>query len=349
MPARGELFATRVCASAGSRYEPVQKNAVSTRISTSDQAAFDVTSMSKALLVVAMEPASGEVGSHRGYRRAMTEVQIFPLVSNVALPRPAPATTRSQIPQGYGVQEQCLPFTAATALGFLIESPITFGLCLPTDVPPDGHAFRSPLDRLRSDGTFEDERVFYVKDNTRCSFAKNAFTLDAFEIVGSQGKRGFAPLEPGISFFDRRDQLDLFKLHLPYIWRTLPEIDTLFLPAINRPTLPLTVLSGLVETDWYANPINLVIRKPPSPYAIHVAVGDPVAQAIFVKRPDRRPTLKVIASHARVARDFRTALAEWYQHRAQDRSAYKILARSHHGQVQMEKLSGPIASVNPSD
>jgi hypothetical protein len=272
----------------------------------------------------------------------MTEVQLFPLVSNLALPKPAPVTTRSQIPPGYGVQEHCLPFTAATALGFLIESPIAFGVCLPAAVPPDGHAFRSPLDRPRSDGTFEDERVFYVKDNPRCSYVNNAYTLDAFEVVGSQGKRGFAPVEPGISFFDRMDQLDLFKLHLPYIWRTPPDMDALFLPAINRPMPPLTVLSGLVETDWYANPVNLVMRKPPVKYAIHVAVGDPVAQVIFVKRSDRRPALKVIASHARGARDLRTALAEWYEHRAQERSAYKILARSHHGRVPMEKPSGPI-------
>jgi hypothetical protein len=271
----------------------------------------------------------------------MIEVQVFPLVSNLALPKPAPATTRSPIPPGYGVQEQCLPFTAATALGFLIESPIAFGLCLSADVPPDAHAFRSPFDRPRSDGTFGDERLFYVKDNPRCSFGNNAYTLDAFEIVGSQGKRAYAPLEPGISFFDRTDQLDLFKLHLPYIWRTPPDVDALFLPAINRPMLPLTILSGLVETDWYANPINLVIRKPPGNYTLHVAAGDLVAQVIFLPRADRRPTLKVIASHARGARDFRAALAEWYEHRAQERSAYKILARSHHGRVQAEEAFEP--------
>jgi hypothetical protein len=262
----------------------------------------------------------------------MTEVQLFPLVSNLALPKPAPATTRAPIPPGYGVQEQCLPFTAATALGFLIASPIAFGVCLPAAVPPDGHTF----------GTFEDERVFYVKDNPRCSYVNNAYTLDAFEVVGSQGKRIFAPIGPGISFFDRMDQLDLFKLHLPYIWRTPPDMDALFLPAINRPMPPLTVLFGLVETDWYANPVNLVIRQPPGTHAIHVAVGDPVAQVIFVKRSDWRPALKVIASHARGARDLRTALAEWYEHRAQERSAYKILARSHHGRVPVEKPSGPI-------
>jgi hypothetical protein len=272
----------------------------------------------------------------------MTEVQLFPLVSNLALPKPAPVTTRSPIPPGYGVQEQCVPFTAATALGFLIASPIAFGVCLPAAVPPDGHAFRSPLDHPRPDGTFDDERVFYVKDNPCCSYVNNAYTLDAFEVVGSQGKRVFAPVEPGISFFDRVDQLDLFKLHLPYLWRTPPDLDTLFLPALNRPMPPLTVLSGLVETDWYASPVNLVIRKPPGTQAIHVEVGEPVAQAIFVKRSDRRPALKVIASHARGARDLRTALAQWYEHRAHERSAYKILARSHHGRVPVETPSGPI-------
>jgi hypothetical protein len=270
-----------------------------------------------------------------------TEVQLFPLVSNLVLPKPAPATTRPQIPAGYGVQEQCLPFTAATALGLLIESPIAFGVCLPADVPADAHAFRSPLDRSRSDGTFEDERVFYVQDNPRCSYIKNAYTLDAFEVVSARGKRLLAPVEPGISFFDRVDQLDLFKLHLPYIWRTPPDMDTLFLPAINRPIPSLTVLSGLVETDWYANPVNLVLRKPPGEQALHVAVGDPVAQAILVQRSDRRPTLKVIASHARGARDLRAALAEWYEQRAQERSAYKILARSHHGRIHTEKPSAP--------
>jgi hypothetical protein len=185
--------------------------------------------------------------------------------------------------------------------------------------------------------------VFYVRDNPRSCYVNNAYTLDAFEVVTPQGKRAFAPVEPGISFFDRMDQLDLFKLHLPYIWRTPPDMDTLFLPAINRPMPPLAVLSGLVETDWYASPVNLVIRKPPGNQAIHVAVGEPVAQAIFVKRSDRRPTLKVILSHARGARDLRSAIAEWYEHRAQERSAYKILARSHHGRTQMEKPSGPLS------
>lgn len=261
------------------------------------------------------------------------EVQIFSLVPHVTLPVAAPATTRPHIPSGYGVQEQCLPFTAATALGFLIGSPIAFGLCLLEEVPLGANAFRSPLDRPRADGSYEEPRVFYVQDDPRCSFAKNAFTLDAAELGAAPEKSGYSRLQPGLSFFDRPDQLDLFKLHLPYIWRTPSEVDALFLPAINRSTLGLTVLSGVVETDWYASPVNLVLRKPPVAQSVHVSVGDLVAQVVFMSRSQRRPTLKVIASHARAARDFRSTLGEWTRQHAEDRSVYKKLARSHHGRV----------------
>jgi hypothetical protein len=267
----------------------------------------------------------------------MLEVQIFPLVPEIALPTPARATTRQDVPAGYGVQEHCLPFTAANALGFLIRSPITFGLCLPCEVPPGGHAFRSPLDRPGIPTEYADERVFYVKDDANCRFIKNAFTMDALEVNDSRGKRQINPVEPGLSFFDREDQLDHFKLHLPYIWRTPPEVDTLFLPLINRQTQWLTPVSGLVETDWYAHPVNLVFRKPPAGISIHIATGDPVCQVIFLPRSHRRPILKVLAQHARLARDLRAALVQWYQLRGRDRSAYKRLARSQHGRVPADK------------
>lgn len=264
----------------------------------------------------------------------MLEVQVFPLVAGVVLPAAAQPTTRQQIPSGYGVQEQCLPFTAANALGLLIKSPITFGLCLPKDVPQGAHAFRSPLERAGQLPASNDERVYYVKDDPGCRFIRNAFTFDPLETVGARGRSQFAPVQPGISFFDREDQSDLFKLHLPYLWRTPPEVDALFLPAINRRTEGLTMLSGLVETDWYANPVNLIFRKPPPGVFAHIAAGDIVGQVIFLTRSQRRPTIKVLASHARLARDLRAALVEWYQQHAQDRSVYKKLARSLHGRVE---------------
>jgi hypothetical protein len=144
-------------------------------------------------------------------------VHIVPLVPNAFLPRPAPARTRSEIPAGYGVQEQCLPFTAASALGFLIVSPIRFGICPSAEVPTGCHAFRSPLDKPDANGRYRDPQVFYVSDNPGCRFVRNAY---AFENIPIEGSRSVTVQEPGISFFDRDDQQDLFKLHLPFIWRT---------------------------------------------------------------------------------------------------------------------------------
>jgi hypothetical protein len=258
----------------------------------------------------------------------MLEVQLLPLVSNLELPVAAPATTRSPVPSGYGIQEHCLPFTAATALGFLIKSPISFGWCALGDVPRDGLAFRSPLARNPLDGQ---AFVFYVKDDRGCSFVGNAFTLN---LLDETSARKETRVEPGLSFFDREDQLDLFKLHLPYIWRTPREVDALFLPLLNRSSSGLTVLSGIVETDWYAHQVNLVLRQPAAGQAIHVAKSEPIAQVIFVSRPHRRPALKVLPQHARVARELRADTVTFGEQLAADHSVYKTLARSQHGRIQ---------------
>lgn len=274
----------------------------------------------------------------------MFELQVFPLVPGIELPVPAPAVTRKEIPSGYGVREQCLPFTAANALGCQIRSPISFGICPPTSVPHDAHAFRSPLDVPCRDGTYSDSREFYVRDDPKTGFVGNAFTLSAAVGPGFNGKKSRAPLlEPGLSFFDRDDQLDLFKLHLPYIWKTPSEVDALFMPRINSQAGGLSVMCGLVETDWYANPVNLVLVKPPNQLAVHVSKGDPIAQVLFVSRSHRTPRIKIVEHHARAARDFRTKLSDWYAHRQKDRSAYKKLARSPHGRIAQS------AHISPSN
>ena len=261
------------------------------------------------------------------------EVEILPLVPEVVLPTPSPATTRSPVPRGYGVQEQCLPFTAATALGLLVRSPIAFGLCLLPEAPDGVHRFRSPLEGNRATGP-SDQRVFYVVDDPACRFVGNAFTFDA---IKDQDRGTYAPVAPGISFFDRVDQLDVFKLHLPYIVHTPDNVDTLFVSPINRGA-PLDVLSGLVETDWYANPVNLILRKPPGTAPVHVLKGDPIAQLVFIERSHRRPELKVLPAHARLARELKLMMGEWYRRHHQDRSVYKQLVRTAHGQVDTRVL-----------
>lgn len=254
-----------------------------------------------------------------------TALQIVPLVPNVQLPRPASARTRSPVPSGYGVQEQCLPFTAASALGFLIVSPIRFGHCPPGEVPEGCRAFRAPLNRPDEFGNYASPFVFYVEDNPGCRFVGNAYS---FEDVPA----GTAVLEPGISFFHREDQQHLFKLHLPYIWRTPEDVDTLFLPMLNRPARGLEVQSGLVETHWYPSPVNLILRAPG--WALHVREGEEVAQAVLIQRGLRRPSLEVAASHSRLGRESRKALAEWDVLHGRDRSVYKLLAHSRDGRIE---------------
>ena len=252
---------------------------------------------------------------------------IVALVPNASLPRAASARTRNHIPPGYGTQEQCLPFTAASALGLVIPSPIRFGYC-PLDQLPQGcRAFRSPLNRPEADGSYAERRVFYVFDEPRCRFAGNAYALESVPTSGPS-----AVQEPGLSFFDRDDQANFIKLHLPYVWRTPELIDTLFLPLINRTGHRLDVQSGLVETDWYSSPVNLVLGLPPGP--VHVEAGTPVAQAIFVPRNMRRPDLEFAVEGDQFSVDTGKNLADWDRGHTADRSLYKKLARSAAGRLE---------------
>jgi hypothetical protein len=263
-------------------------------------------------------------------------LKLIPLVPNAALPRAASARTRTSVPPGYGVQEQCLPFTAASALGVIIPSPIRFGFCTLESLPNGCRAFRSPANKPDAAGNYAEPRVFYVFDNPACRFAGNAYALSG---ISGQDSSASAVQEPGLSFFDRDDQSTLIKLHLPYIWRTPDTVDTLFLPLLNRTGPAFEIKCGLVETDWYASPVNLVLGLPPGP--VHVGIGDPVAQAIFVPRALRRPHLESVSEHDQVNLAARRDLADWDKRHAEDRSLYKVLARSAVGRIEPEAPPRP--------
>jgi hypothetical protein len=94
------------------------------------------------------------------------------------------------------------------------------------------------------------------------------------------------------------------------------------------------VACGLVETDWYASPVNLVLGRPPG--SVHVAAGDPLAQAVLVPRSLRRSTLDVAEIPSQIYNDALRELAGWDRRLAENRSAYKMLARSRHGRIEGE-------------
>jgi hypothetical protein len=256
---------------------------------------------------------------------------LLPLVPDVPLPVRAPAIVRPPEPRGYGVQEQCLPFTAACALGLLVPAPFDFGFCHPAEVPPEGRAF-DPPEVARVPG---DPRVFYVVDHAGSRFSGNAFDTEPLPFVDAQGRPlELRPVQPGISFMNRPDQARHFKLHLPWVLKTPPGVDSLFMPPINRPA-PLQLLTGLVESDWYAHPVNLVVDRPAAG-ALHVRRGDVLAQILFIDRSSRREAPELRAPDAGEAATMKEALRQWFLAHASDRSAYRRLARSQHGRVEGE-------------
>jgi hypothetical protein len=257
------------------------------------------------------------------------DLTLLPLVPGVPLPERAPASTRAEVPRGYGVQEQCLPFTAACALGLLVPAPFDFGLCALADVPAGGRAF-SPPDVARPEG---DERPFYVIDHAASRFAGNAFDADPLPFVDETGRLlEMRPRQPGISFMDRPDQATFFKLHLPWVLRTPAGVDSHFGAPINRPA-PLDLLTALVETDWYAHPVNLVVRRP-AHGDLHIRRGDTIAQVFFVDRAARRSHMQVLDPAAPQAQAMREELRQWFLAHHADRSTYRKLARSRQGRLE---------------
>jgi hypothetical protein len=255
------------------------------------------------------------------------KLTLLPLVPDVPLPVRAPALVRPPAPRGYGVQEQCLPFTAACALGLLVPAPFDFGLCPAAEVPPQGRAFEPP-EVARVPG---DERVFYVVDHAGSRFGGNAFAADPLPFVDEHGRQlEMRPLQPGISFMNRPDEARHFKLHLPWVLKTPQGIHSLFLQPVNRPA-PLPLLAGLVETDWYAHPVNLVVQRPAA--SLHVRRGEVIAQIVFIERASRRMAPELQPPAPDEAGAMKEALRQWFLAHAADRSAYRRLARSQHGRV----------------
>ena len=253
-------------------------------------------------------------------------LELHPLVPDALLPVTATARTRAEVPAGYGVQEQCLPFTAAAAAGLLIRAPFAFGWCQPKDVPSGARPFAPP----RRAVTLDPDAVFYVVDRPESQFAGNAFRLAPLVYRDPQGStHSYEAVQPGLSFFDRDDQADMFKLHLPFVVRTPAEVDSLFVPPVNR-AAPLELVVGLVESDWYATPVSLVARVPRSG-AIHVRAGDVVAQVLFLARASRRAEPVVPGTTSVERQRLDGDLLRWYVSHGADRGAYKTLARSRHG------------------
>lgn len=256
-------------------------------------------------------------------------IEIISLVTKFRSPAPSSPRTREALPSGYGTREQCRPFVAAAAIGLSIPSPFAWGFCMPDDVPASARAFRSPV----SGGCTE--RLFYVQDDPGYGFSHNQFNIpdDVAQLAGPV-------VIPGLSFFNRSDQQDLVKLHLPYIFRTREDCGLLFLPPMNRSnSRELTVLSGLVETGWYTDAVNLVLQLPPAQESVHIDAGEPIAQVVPMFMDATRPNLVRQDQHLRKTRETLSAMSDWKALHQKDRSAYKRLSRAHNAPDKLNELA----------
>lgn len=252
-----------------------------------------------------------------GISHAPAGVRIVALVARPHEPSQARARTREgQRPAGYGVREQCLPYTAAASIGFLIPAPFGWGSSYSEEAPQGARPFKSPVR-----GENGQKLSFYVIDDPARSFVGNEYLVpaDVEERIGS------APF-PGLSFFSRPDQQHFVKVHLPYIWRTAPNVAVLVTDPVNRPRRDgLRVVAGLVETGWYSNPVNLVLELPG--HDVHIEAGSPLAHAVLIDETQRRPEIELLEPHSREARDILGGMKAWRRLHAEDRSAYRHLAR----------------------
>lgn len=96
-------------------------------------------------------------------------------------------------------------------------------------------------------------------------------------------------------------------------------------PVLSRRVGPWVAPSGKCRSGPHPHEYN---RQTAVAVSVHINAGDPVAQVEVLARSHRRAVLKVLAAHARLARDLQAVLVEWYQRRGRDRSAYKKLAPS---------------------
>ena len=258
--------------------------------------------------------------THADAGDAAPRVSIVGLVTAFHAPEQASPRTRVETPSGYGVREHCLPFVEAAACGLAIPSPFSWGVCDRSELPEGSRSFRSPVP-----SDLADDRCCYVIDDPHLSFRGNQFRLTD-DVVRRVGR---API-PGLSFFDRSDQMDMLKIHLPYSWRTPESFATLFLPPLNRHREDaLLVIAGLVETAWYANPVNLVVQIPPAPAAVHVTAGEHLAHAVLIPRSAKKPEIEIVESHRRDTRHRLDDIAAWRESLARHRNAYKrsVVAR----------------------
>jgi hypothetical protein len=117
----------------------------------------------------------------------------------------------------------------------------------------------------------------------------------------------------------------MMKFHNPWTIRTPEGWSCLFVPPLNRPNGLFEILSGVVDTDRYASPVNFPFVALAEDGVHALAKGTPLAQVIPFAREDERLEGEVRAESEQEAaereRIHRNTLAGegWYRGRSRSR------------------------------
>ncbi len=117
------------------------------------------------------------------------------------------------------------------------------------------------------------------------------------------------------------------KFHNYWTIRTAPGWSVLVMPALNRPSAVVEVLSGVVDTDGYTSPINFPFVAIGTDGVHTLTQGTPLVQVIPFRRTDlhvagvvRTETTDEAADRVRVHRSTQAAEG-WYRQHVRKRGA----------------------------
>ena len=207
-----------------------------------------------------------------GPRRAWLHRAIRPELSALHIESASPVFRTIPNGEPYPRPETCLPYRAATGLGFMLRSRLLLLFVKTRDgvLLPDART-----------------ALAYARENE----AQFADVLSVIE------RRAAGVLKPKVVRRYERDAPLLFRdLVQPYstfaegffdipagfYCVTAPGIGTVIGPPINRPSL-LPVQSGLIETEWHHHGLFVVIRYPKfHGQSLLIATEQDLAQVCFV-------------------------------------------------------------------
>ena len=159
--------------------------------------------------------------------------------------------------------KNCMPFLDALSYGYILKMPQDMDL---------KHGF------LEDKKKYDSERKYSLNDPQFLNYAHETKHNDNHPLTQISGK---------CPFVEKNNFLPIYKIISPWIINTPPGYSCLFVPPLNNQDDRFEIISGIVDTDCYPQPINFPFILNGHKYKTLKTVikrGTPIAQIIPFKR-----------------------------------------------------------------